>query len=73
MHEGALTRGGCMWSLMDLYALRFLWFPWCLCCSSGGGSIRLLSKFNSQPCSYGILVLTNLLAVFLSHWNINPT
>ena len=25
MHEGALTLGGCMWSLMDLYALGFLY------------------------------------------------
>ena len=67
MHEGALTRGGCMWSLMDLYAFRFLYIPYWLYCSLGGGSIWPLSRFNSQPCSCGILVLTNLPAVFLSH------
>ena len=27
MHEGALTLGGCMLSLMDLYALGFLCTP----------------------------------------------
>ena len=27
IHEGALTLGGCMWSLMDLYALGFLCTP----------------------------------------------
>ena len=60
-------------SLIDLYALGFLCTPYWLCCSSGGDSIWSLSRFNSQPCSCGILVLTNLPAMFLSHWNINPT
>ena len=27
IHEGALTLGGCMWSLMDLYVLGFLCTP----------------------------------------------
>ena len=73
MHEGALNLRGCMWSLMDLYASGFLCNSYWLCCSSDGGSIWSLSRFNSQPYSCGILVLTNPPAVLLSHWNINPT
>ena len=71
IHEGALTLGGCMWSLMDLYALGFLCTPCWLCYSSGGGSILSLFKLTSQLCSCGTLILSNLSVVFLSHWCIN--
>ena len=60
-----------MWSLMDLNALRFLSIPYRLCCSSGGGSIRLKFRTNSESDSYGILTFTNLPSEFLNHWNIN--
>ena len=71
IHEGALTLRGCMWSLMDLYALGFLCIPCWLYCSSSGGSIWSLFKLTSQPCSYGALILSNLPSIFLSHWFIN--
>ena len=71
IHEGALILRGCMWSLMDLYALGFLCTPYWICCFSGGGSILSLFKLISQFCSCGALILSNLPAVFLSHWYIN--
>ena len=71
MQEGALTCGGCIWSLMDLNALRFLSTPCWLCCFSCGGSIGSKFRFTSLSNSYGTLVLTNLPFVFLVNWNIN--
>ena len=59
-----------MLSLMDLYALRFLSTPYCLCCSLCGGSIVLKFKLTSESdscCSYGILILNNLAFEFLNH------
>ena len=71
MQRGALNRGGCMWSLMDLNVLRFLST---LYCSSCGGSIgskfRLTLEYVSCD-SCGTLILTNLPFEFLNHWNIN--
>ena len=71
MQEGALIRGGCMWSLMNLYSLGFLSIPCRLCCSLGGGSIGFKFRLNleSDPC--GILTLTNLPSEFLIYLNIN--
>ena len=71
MQEGALIRGGCMWFLMDLYALGFLSTPYSLCCSSGGGSIGFKCRHNLEFDSYVILIFTNLPYEFLNHWNIN--
>ena len=71
MHEGALTLGGCMWSLMDFYALGSLCIPYCLYCSSGGGSILSLFKLTSHAFSCGALILSNMPTVFLSHRYIN--
>ena len=70
MQEGALTLGGCMWSLIYLYAMGFLLIPCWLCCSSGRGSIGSLSRLTSNPSSIGALTLCNLLAVSLSQWYI---
>ena len=71
MQEGALIRGGCIWSLVDLNALRFLSTPYGLCCSSCGGSIGFKFRLNSESDSCGILTLTNLPFEFLIDWNIN--
>ena len=67
MQEGALIRGECIWSLMDLYALGFLFAPYGLYCSSGTGSIELKFRLNSESDSCGILTLTNLPSEFLIH------
>ena len=66
MHEDVC---GPSWTYMHLGTSLF---PAGFAVSSCGGSIWSLSKFNSQPCSYGIIILYNLPVVFLSHWNINP-
>ena len=60
-----------MWSLMDLYALGFLFLPYRLCCSSGRGSIGFKFKLNSESDSCGILTLTSLPSESLIQWNIN--
>ena len=72
MQEGALIPGGCMWSLMDLYALRFLSTGYRLCYSSSGSSIWSVFKFSPESGSCGKLTLTSLPFEFLTHSNMHP-